>query len=451
MDAASIAFFAAHPELSAANQQSVVSSFADAQRRSPYRPLVHAAAGSAATGLDGTPARRPKVRAYIDGCYDIMHSGHYNAIRQAKSLCDELVVGIHSNAEILRQKGPPVMSDEERLATVRACKWVDEVVFDTPYCPSVALLDSLNCDFCVHGDDDALAADGTDAFAELKAAGRMAIVKRTEGVSTTDLVNRLLQLTKNLSAANTSNAAAQAAPAASAAAAESIPLSATAQPIASSALPVPSVPSAGSPPPPAASSSSFLPTTWRISQFANHRVPRAGDTVVYLAGSFDLFHAGHIEKLAAAKALGSFLYVGLYDDSVVSSYKGAAPVMNLHERALNVLQCKWVDEVVIGAPWSVTGDLVKTLGVHVVARALPKQPAGSAAAAPLRRMPDPVAPVLNRGIVREIHPPSDLHTSAVIARILENRALYEARNKSRQHKEEAYAKKKESTGYVEEK
>lgn len=61
-----------------------------------------------------------------DGCFDIMHSGHYNAIRQAKALTDILVVGVHSNAEILKHKGPPVMSDEERLANVRACKWVDE-------------------------------------------------------------------------------------------------------------------------------------------------------------------------------------------------------------------------------------------------------------------------------------------------------------------------------------
>ncbi len=61
-----------------------------------------------------------------DGCFDLMHSGHYNAIRQAKALTDILVVGVHSDKEIRKHKGPPVMSDEERLATVRACKWVDE-------------------------------------------------------------------------------------------------------------------------------------------------------------------------------------------------------------------------------------------------------------------------------------------------------------------------------------
>ena len=125
-----------------------------------------------------------------------MHSGHYNAIRQAKALTDVLVVGVHSDAEILRHKGPPVMNNEERMATVRACKWVDEVVFDTPYDPSLALLDRLSCDFCVHGDDMSTTADGRDAYDEVKRAGRMKIVKRTEGISTTDLVGRLLLMTK---------------------------------------------------------------------------------------------------------------------------------------------------------------------------------------------------------------------------------------------------------------
>ena len=109
-----------------------------------------------------------------------MHSGHYNAIRQAKSICDELVVGVHSNAEILRNKGPPVMNDDERMAAVKACKWIDQVVFDTPYSVSVELLDRLDCDFCVHGDDIAIGADGVDAFAEAREAGRFRVIKRTE-------------------------------------------------------------------------------------------------------------------------------------------------------------------------------------------------------------------------------------------------------------------------------
>jgi len=44
-----------------------------------------------------------------------------------------LVVGVHSDEEIIKHKGIPVMKYEERIAMVSACKWVDEIVFDAPY------------------------------------------------------------------------------------------------------------------------------------------------------------------------------------------------------------------------------------------------------------------------------------------------------------------------------
>ena len=43
---------------------------------------------------------------------------------------------------------------------VRAIKWVDEVVEAAPYVTTVETLDKHNCDFCVHGDDITMTADG---------------------------------------------------------------------------------------------------------------------------------------------------------------------------------------------------------------------------------------------------------------------------------------------------
>jgi len=54
-----------------------------------------------------------------------MHSGHYNAIRQAKQLCEKLVVGVIKTEAIEDRKGTPIMSLEERKSLVEACKWVD--------------------------------------------------------------------------------------------------------------------------------------------------------------------------------------------------------------------------------------------------------------------------------------------------------------------------------------
>ena len=55
------------------------------------------------------------VRVYMDGCFDMMHYGHCNALRQARALGDQLIVGVVSDAEIIANKGPPVTPLHERF------------------------------------------------------------------------------------------------------------------------------------------------------------------------------------------------------------------------------------------------------------------------------------------------------------------------------------------------
>jgi ethanolamine-phosphate cytidylyltransferase len=95
---------------------------------------------------------RKPIRVWADGCFDMMHFGHANALRQAKELGDILVVGVHSDAAIRENKGPPVMKEQERYEAVRSCKWVDEVVEDAPYMTELAVLERHNIDFCIHGE-----------------------------------------------------------------------------------------------------------------------------------------------------------------------------------------------------------------------------------------------------------------------------------------------------------
>lgn len=56
--------------------------------------------------------------------------------------------------------------------------------------------------------------------------------------------------------------------------------------------------------------------------FSNNREPKPSDKVIYISGSFDLLHNGHIERLKKAKAMGDFLYVGVWPDDVVNFYRG---------------------------------------------------------------------------------------------------------------------------------
>lgn len=83
--------------------------------------------------------------------YDMVHFGHANSLRQAKALGDFLIVGVHTDEEIAKHKGPPVFTQQERYKMVSAIKWVDQVVEGAPYVTTLDTLDKYQCDFCVHG------------------------------------------------------------------------------------------------------------------------------------------------------------------------------------------------------------------------------------------------------------------------------------------------------------
>ena len=79
-----------------------------------------------------------------------------------------------------------------RLVMVNAVKWVDEVIPEAPYAITEEfmkkLFDEYKIDYIIHGDDPCVLPDGTDAYAHAKKAGRYKQIKRTEGVSSTDIV-----------------------------------------------------------------------------------------------------------------------------------------------------------------------------------------------------------------------------------------------------------------------
>ena len=51
-----------------------------------------------------------ETRVWCDGCYDMVHFGHANSLRQAKEMGSYLMVGVHTDEEITQHKGPPVFN-----------------------------------------------------------------------------------------------------------------------------------------------------------------------------------------------------------------------------------------------------------------------------------------------------------------------------------------------------
>ena len=68
------------------------------------------------------------VIGYTTGVYDLFHVGHLNLLRNAKGLCDRLIVGVTSD-ELVAYKGKKsVIPFEERVQIVASCQYVDAVV-----------------------------------------------------------------------------------------------------------------------------------------------------------------------------------------------------------------------------------------------------------------------------------------------------------------------------------
>lgn len=68
------------------------------------------------------------VIGYTTGVYDLFHIGHLNLFKNAKGMCDKLIVGVTVD-ELVHYKGKSAMIPfEDRIELVRSCKYVDVAV-----------------------------------------------------------------------------------------------------------------------------------------------------------------------------------------------------------------------------------------------------------------------------------------------------------------------------------
>ncbi|XP_041005166.1 choline-phosphate cytidylyltransferase 2-like [Juglans microcarpa x Juglans regia] len=144
---------------------------------------------------DTAPDRPPRV--YADGIYDLFHFGHARSLEQAKKLFPNtyLLVGCCNDEITHTYKGKTVMTADERYESLRHCKWVDEVIPNAPWVITQEFLDKHNIDFVAH---DALpyadaSGAGKDVYEFVKAAGKFKETKRTDGISTSDIIMRIVK------------------------------------------------------------------------------------------------------------------------------------------------------------------------------------------------------------------------------------------------------------------
>ena len=438
------------------------------------------------------------MRVYMDGCFDLAHFGHANALRQARQIGEkedfntkedahkdfgddedcvvrgekdgknatttcELVVGIVSDAEIARCKGPPVVPEEERVKCVKAVKWVDDVITNVPYeltpefverlfsgthfagrrfCTSLLFsiflsfshslyvslftpADEYGIDCIVHGDDPCYLPDGTDAYAIPKTLGKYREIKRTEGVSTTDLVARLLEFadssdggkdtTKSSSDGNSKRHESR--------------FCTTASRIAQFAAKV------------SYSKTSKIHTEDKQRKRKGKEEKRKNgnakdnDTCCYVVGAFDVFNAGHVELLEECSVAADKVICAVIADEYLTSDQTnqPPPMLNQSERAMSAIACRHCDDVVVGAPARITDDICKTFNVTAVVF----EDDASITAQDRKVCEKNGVEILS---VQEKH--FSRKKITIAKRVQANRALFEARQKRKMASEAAYYEQK---------
>jgi D-beta-D-heptose 7-phosphate kinase/D-beta-D-heptose 1-phosphate adenosyltransferase len=145
-----------------------------------------------ASRISATRASRGNV-VFTNGVFDLLHVGHVRYLEFARSLGAMLVVGVNSDASVRALgKGPgrPIVAQAERAEIVAALECVDFVcVFDETR-PDETIR-AVRPDIHVKSAKYA-AADLPEAATVAEVGGEIVIAPHVEGISTTDIVRRVL-------------------------------------------------------------------------------------------------------------------------------------------------------------------------------------------------------------------------------------------------------------------
>lgn len=137
-----------------------------------------------------------KTVGFTNGCFDLMHAGHLKAFMEAREHCDALIVGVNSDASIKRYKGDsrPIQDETTRAGLVSALEFVEAVVvFNDDTAEDLVDL--------IHPDVIAKEGYAIDKWPEarkvLSYGGRAVTLKRQEGYSTTETIERIKRVCRD--------------------------------------------------------------------------------------------------------------------------------------------------------------------------------------------------------------------------------------------------------------
>ncbi|MCF6767191.1 bifunctional D-glycero-beta-D-manno-heptose-7-phosphate kinase/D-glycero-beta-D-manno-heptose 1-phosphate adenylyltransferase HldE [Thiotrichales bacterium 19S11-10] len=131
---------------------------------------------------------------FTNGCFDILHKGHVDYLKEAKALGDRLVIGVNTDASVTKLKGPsrPIVPLKDRMELLSSLECVDWVVAFDEETPK-RLIATLLPDILVKGADYEI-KDIAGAQEVLDNGGEVKTITLTEGRSTTTIIQKIQSL-----------------------------------------------------------------------------------------------------------------------------------------------------------------------------------------------------------------------------------------------------------------
>ena len=131
------------------------------------------------------------IRVYVDMVADLFHYGHVEFLKKARSQGDYLLVGIHADDAVTSQKRSPILTMDERVASVNGCRFADEVLPNAPWRIDRAWIEKHSIDLVVHGDDYSKEQLQKTHSVPVE-MGIFRTVPYTPGISTTEIIRRII-------------------------------------------------------------------------------------------------------------------------------------------------------------------------------------------------------------------------------------------------------------------
>ena len=138
------------------------------------------------------------IVGYTSGVFDLFHIGHVNILRNAKGMCDKLIVGVTTDELVAYKNKKAVIPHSERMEIVRANRYVDSVV-PQENMDKFEMWKKLKFDMMFVGDDWYNTPKWEELEAKFKAEGvSIVFFPYTKGTSSTLLNETLIGLRGSL-------------------------------------------------------------------------------------------------------------------------------------------------------------------------------------------------------------------------------------------------------------